>query len=67
MNLTIDIGNTRMKVAVFDGDRHSFNASPGFEDETSEVNGVNGQYYWGTRYKARAKAFTLATDGMTEA
>lgn len=54
-------------VAVFDGDRHSFNASPGFEDETSEVNGVNGQYYWGTRYKARAKAFTLATDGMTEA
>ena len=54
-------------VAVFDGDRHSFNASPGFEDETSEVNGVNGQHYWGTRYKARAKAFTLATDGMTEA
>jgi hypothetical protein len=54
-------------VAVFDGDRHSFNASPGFEDETSEVNGVNGQYYWGTRYKARAKTFSLATDGMTEA
>lgn len=54
-------------VAVFDGDRHSFNASPSFEDETSEVNGVNGQYYWGTRYKARAKTFSLATDGMTEA
>ena len=54
-------------VAVFDGDRHSFNASPGFEDETSEVNGVNGQYYWGTRYRARAKTFSLATDGMTEA
>ena len=54
-------------VAVFDGDRHSFNASPSFEDETSIVNGVSGQYYWGMCYKARAKSFTLATDGMTEA
>jgi hypothetical protein len=29
-------------VAVFDGDRHSFDASPSFEDETSEVRGVSG-------------------------
>lgn len=54
-------------VAVFDGDRHSFNASPEFEDETSEVNGVSGQYYWGTRMKTVTKSFSLATDGITEA
>lgn len=53
-------------VAVFDGDRHNFNASPEFEDETSEINGVSGQYYWGTRFKTMAKSFTLATDGITE-
>ena len=54
-------------VAVFDGDRHSFDASPSFEDETSEVNGVSGQYYWGTRMKTITKSFSLATDGITEA
>ena len=54
-------------VAVFDGDRHSFDASPSFEDETSEINGVSGQYYWGTRMKTITKSFSLVTDSMTEA
>lgn len=53
-------------VAVFDGDRHSFNASPTFEDEISDVNGVDGQYYWGTKIRTINKTFDLATDGMTE-
>lgn len=54
-------------VAVFDGGRHSFATSPEFEDETSEVNGVSGQYYWGTRFKTFSRSFSLATDGMTDA
>lgn len=54
-------------VAVFGGDRHSLNAIPEFEDETSEVEGLGGQYFWGSRYKARTRTFTLHTDGMTEA
>ena len=29
-------------VVVSDGDRHSFDASPSFDDETSTVNGVSG-------------------------
>lgn len=53
-------------VAVFDGDRHSFSVFPEFENETTDVNGVNGQHYWGTRMKALKKSFSLATDGMTE-
>ena len=53
-------------VAGFDGDRHSFNASSDFEDEVSSVNGVDGQYYWGTRIKPLTMSFELATDGMTE-
>lgn len=52
---------------VSDGDRHLFDASPSFEDETSEVNGVSGQYYWGTRFKTYSRTYELATDGVTEA
>lgn len=54
-------------VAVFDGDRHSFAASPEFENETTDVKGVAGQHYWGTKYKTFKRSFSLATDGMTEA
>lgn len=54
-------------VAVFGGGRHSLNAIPEFEDETSEVEGLGGQYFWGSRYKAKTRTFTLHTDGMTEA
>ena len=53
-------------VAVFDGDRHTFSSTSEFEDETSEVAGVNGQYFWGTKLKPLEKEFSLATDGMTE-
>lgn len=52
---------------VSGGDRHLFDASPSFEDETSEVNGVSGQYYWGTRFKTYSRTYELATDGVTEA
>ena len=54
-------------VAVNDGDRHSFDAAPTFEDETSQVNGIDGQYYWGTHFGSKKMTFSLATDGMTEA
>lgn len=54
-------------VAVADGGRHSFDAAPTFEDETSQVNGVDGQYYWGTHFGSKKMSFVLATDGMTEA
>ena len=54
-------------VAVADGGRHSFDAAPTFEDETSTVNGVDGQYFWGTHFKSKKMTFSLATDGMTEA
>lgn len=54
-------------VVVSDGDRLSFDASPNFDDETSTVNGVSGQYYWGTNFKTLTRTFSLATDGMTEA
>ena len=54
-------------VAVFGGGRHSLNAIPEFEDETTEVEGLGGQYFWGSRYKAKTRTFTLHTDGMTEA
>lgn len=53
-------------VVTFGGDRLSVSASPKFEDETSTVNGVPGQLYWGTRYGVLEQTFTLATDGMTE-
>ena len=53
-------------VAVSDGDRHSLDMSPSFQDETSTVNGLNGQYYWGTTFDAGTISFKLATDGITE-
>ena len=53
-------------VAVTSGDRYQFAGSPQFEDETSNVNGVWGQYYWGTNFKTKTYSYSLATDGMTE-
>lgn len=53
-------------VAVTNGDRYSFSSSPEFADETTEVNGVSGQYYWGTKFKTKTYTYNLATDGMTE-
>lgn len=53
-------------VAVTSSDRYQFPGSPEFKDEVSEVNGVWGQYYWGTNFKTRTYTYSLATDGMTE-
>jgi hypothetical protein len=36
-----------------------------FTDETSEVNGVDGQVFWGTKRNAGRREFRLATDGMS--
>ena len=52
-------------VVVSDGDRLSMDLSAPFNDETSEVNGVDGQLFWGTKYNARKLQYKLATDGMT--
>lgn len=54
-------------VAVSDGDRLTFAASPDFENETTEVNGVAGQLFWGSKIKSLKRTYNLATDGMTEA
>lgn len=53
-------------VAASSSDRYSFDGSPEFEDETSTINGVMGQYYWGTQIKTKKYEYNLATDGMTE-
>lgn len=53
-------------VAITSSDRYSFDGSPEFEDETSTINGVMGQYYWGTTIKTKKYTYNLATDGMTE-
>lgn len=53
-------------VAVTNSDRYQFHGSPEFTDETTSVNGVNGQYYWGTKFKTKTYDYSLATDGMTE-
>lgn len=53
-------------VAVSNGDRLSFGHSPTFEDETSSINGVNGQYFWGTHFKTIQRTFNLSSDGLTE-
>lgn len=53
-------------VAATSSDRYSFDGSPEFQDETSEINGVMGQYYWGTKIKTKKYTYNLATDGMTE-
>ena len=53
-------------VAVFDGGRFNFDGSPESEDEISEINGADGQQFWGTRFKIKKRTFKLATDGMTE-
>lgn len=53
-------------VVVSDGDRLKSYGSSDFEDEVSSINGVNGQYYWGTNFKSLKRDFLLATDGMTE-
>lgn len=54
-------------VAVFDGDRHTFAASPSFDNETTEISGTVGQLFWGSKIKSLKRTYTLATDGMTEA
>jgi hypothetical protein len=54
-------------VAVSDGDRYSFQTSPDFNDDVSEVKGVIGQHYWGTNFRTLKRTFSLSTDGMTEA
>lgn len=53
-------------VAAFSSGYHIFTSTPPFEDEVSTVNGVSGQYYWGTLYKPLSKEYYLVTDGMTE-
>ena len=52
-------------VVVSDGDRLSMDLSAPFTDETSEVNGVDGQLFWGTKRNAAKRQFKLATDGMS--
>lgn len=47
-------------------DRLEKNAYADFEDTTSEYETLDGQYYWGTHFKANQLNFTLSTDGMTQ-
>ena len=59
-------GHHISEFATTSSDRYSFDGSPEFEDETSTINGVMGQYYWGTTIKTKKYTYNLATDGMTE-
>ena len=46
-------------VATTSSDRYSFDGSPEFEDETSTINGVMGQYYWGTTIKRKKYTYKI--------
>ena len=56
-------------VAVSDGDRLTFAASPDFENETTEVNGVAGQLFWGSKrnqtyVKRQRTAYWLSANNL---
>lgn len=53
-------------VVVSDGDRHPFQGSPSFENETTKINGAVGQLFWGVKIDSLKRTYKLATDGMTE-
>lgn len=60
-----NIGSLGFVVAC-EGDRYNLFGSAPIDNQTSQVNGLSGQYYWGTTYKPYEKTYSFATDGVTE-
>lgn len=53
-------------IATFSNDRLSRNGYAEFEDNVTNYNNLDGQYYWGTHSKANRLDFTLSTDGIDQ-
>lgn len=53
-------------IATIENNRLNRSGSAEFEDLVDEYNILDGQFYWGTHYKANKMTFKLATDGITE-
>lgn len=53
-------------IATIENNRLSRNGSSDFEDLVDEYNIIDGQFYWGTHFKANKMTFKLATDGITQ-
>lgn len=54
-------------IRTSDGDRFNMNLLPSFQDSTSQVNGVNGTYYWKSDFKQRQFSIPIAFDSLSEA
>lgn len=49
-----------------DGSRFSHSLTPSMKDVTVDINGSDGQYYFGTFYKSKVFDISFAFDGLTE-
>lgn len=52
-------------LVIFESGRLSKNIYTSFHDITTNIEGRDGQFYWGSYYDADTLSFTLATDGIT--
>ena len=53
-------------IATIENNRLDRQGSSEFEDLVDEYNIIDGQFYWGTHFKANHITFKLATDGITQ-
>lgn len=49
-----------------EGDNYEESLLPDFEDSTSDVKGISGQYYFGQQHKAKHIKISIGFDNMTE-
>ena len=57
-----DIGVVR----VSNSDRYSNNVLPSFEDKVADIPGGDGQYFYGTYFKAKEFSMSIAFDSLSE-
>lgn len=53
-------------IRVTNGDRYDEGLLPDFEDSTSNVKGIDGEYYFGTQLQTKSFEISIAFDHMTE-
>ena len=53
-------------IATIDNNRLNKKGYAPFQDTVSEYENLDGQYFWGTHYKANQLNFTLSTDGIDQ-
>ena len=53
-------------VRVADGDGYTENLQPNLEDLTAHVNGMDGDYYFGSDYQNKEISIPIAFDSVTE-